>query len=48
MAPGSITYYKTSPWRIGLIIGTCVLGAAIAGLAVWTVLRCVRNKKKEH
>jgi beta-glucosidase len=48
MAPGSITYYKTSPWKIGLIIGTCVAGAALAALAVWTVVRCVRNGKKKE
>ena len=47
MAPGSTTYYKTSPWKIGLIVGTCVVSAAIAGLAVWTVLRCVRYNKKK-
>ena len=45
MAPGSVTYYKTSPWRIGLTVGTCVAAALIACLAIWTVLRC--KKKNE-
>ena len=30
-----------------LLFGTCILGAAIAALAVWTVIRCRRYNKKK-
>ncbi len=47
MAPGSVSYYKMSPWAVGLVVADCVLGTAIVGLAVWTVIRTVKNKKIE-
>lgn len=44
-APGAIIRYKTSPWRIGLIVADVILGAAIVAGAAWTVIRVVKNKE---
>ena len=49
MAPGSVTYYKMSPWKIGLTVGTIVLSVGLACFACWIVIRTIRyNKKKEQ
>lgn len=44
-APGSITVYSTSPWRIALIAADVVVGVVLALGVVWIVLRTQDEKK---
>ena len=45
VAPGSITYYDTSPWVIWLTAANVAAYALIAGGIVWIVVRAVHEKK---
>ena len=45
VAPGSITYYDTSPWVIWLTVANVAAYVFIAGGIVWIVVRAVHEKK---